>query len=550
MVLIAGGRLRDRLVEEKRDELGASRARRRAAVDAGRRRRFARAARRRRARLSRHADRQHRRRASATPSSARRRGGDSRTTRRARRSSARATHGVGIVAPAQRVGRRRRAVRRAAASARLRARVAHDAQPRRDRGRRAARRARERPGRARRRARARVAVRAQRLAAGRRAARRRARASPPATSTRRPALSAPGEVGDLATALHRMAEQLASRLDALEADDLLMTAVLESLEEGVLAVDERGMVVRINQRARTLLGVADAAALRARAAAARADAARRDRAGAAPARARAPTEVALHDRTVAIASRPLVTGGGVVTMLDLTVLRRLETIRRDFVANVSHELKTPLTAVSGYAETLLDDGIPAEQRRRFVETIRDNATRMQRIVDDLLDLSRIESGGWRPNASAVDVGARGDATCSPRCSRRAAAKGLALVADDRAGRDARARRPDGVPTDRSTNLVENAVRYTREGSVTLRTRAARRRRLGRRERHRHRHRAGAPAAHLRALLPRGRGPLARAGRHRARPRDRAAPRRGARRPRRGDERRRDAARRSACSFPT
>jgi len=65
---------------------------------------------------------------------------------------------------------------------------------------------------------------------------------------RRPALSAPGEVGDLATALHRMAEQLSTRLDALEADDQLMTAVLESLEEGVLAVDERGMVIRINQR--------------------------------------------------------------------------------------------------------------------------------------------------------------------------------------------------------------------------------------------------------------------------------------------------------------
>src|SRR5213078_600084 len=114
-------------------------------------------------------------------------------------------------------------------------------------------------------------------------------------------------------------------------------------------------------------------------------------------------EVTIRERTVAVASRPLGTGGGVVTVLDLTMLRRLETIRRDFVANVSHELKTPLTVVSGYAETLLDDGIPDDQRRRFVTTIRDNATRMQRIVDDLLDLSRIESGGWRPNAIPLDV---------------------------------------------------------------------------------------------------------------------------------------------------
>jgi len=220
---------------------------------------------------------------------------------------------------------------------------------------------------------------------------------------RRPALSAPGEVGDLATALHRMAEQLSTRLDALEADDQLMTAVLESLEEGVIALDERGTVIRINERARSLLGVSTPLPFP-REILPR-DQSLREAIESALAGATTPSaEVTLHERTVAVASRPLGTGGGVVTVFDLTMLRRLETIRRDFVANVSHELKTPLTAVSGYAETLLDDGIPAEQRRRFVETIHENATRMQRIVDDLLDLSRIESGGWRPKVSQVDVG--------------------------------------------------------------------------------------------------------------------------------------------------
>jgi signal transduction histidine kinase len=276
-------------------------------------------------------------------------------------------------------------------------------------------------------------------------------------------------VGDLASALHRMAEQLSARLGALEADDQLMTAVLESLEEGVIALDERGTVIRINERARSLLGatlpVPFARELHPR------DASLREAIEMALAGTSTPSaEVTLHERTVAVASRPLGTGGGVVTVLDLTVLRRLEKIRRDFVANVSHELKTPLTAVSGYAETLLDDSIPAEQRRRFVETIRDNATRMQRIVDDLLDLSRIESGGWRPMVAQVDVaGTVQDVFTASQLA--ASAKGLALVHD--VSPDATHVRVDPTAFRQiMTNLVENAVRYTREGSVTVRTRKA------------------------------------------------------------------------------
>jgi signal transduction histidine kinase len=285
--------------------------------------------------------------------------------------------------------------------------------------------------------------------------------------TRRPALSAPGEVGDLATALHRMAEQLATRLHALESDDQLMTAVLESLEEGVLAIDERGMVVRINQRGRMLLD-ASARLPFARELLPRDPALRSAVEHAMAGRATPPEEVMLHDRTVAVASRPLSPTGAVVTVLDLTVLRKLETIRRDFVANVSHELKTPLTAVSGFAETLLDDGIPLAQRRKFVETIRDNAWRMQRIVDDLLDLSRIESGGWRPNVGNVDVA---DTVRDVFSAMQATAdtKRIRLVSDIPPAAGVVSADPTAFRQVVS-NLVENAVRYTHAGSVTLRTR--------------------------------------------------------------------------------
>jgi len=285
--------------------------------------------------------------------------------------------------------------------------------------------------------------------------------------SRRPALSAPGEIGDLATALQRMTEQLSTRVTALQEDDQLMIALIESLEEGVLALDDRGTVVRINERARALLNVHAPLPIapehlprEATVRTAISDALAGD--------ATAPQEMTLFDRTVTVSARPLPAAGAVVTILDLTMLRRLETIRRDFVANVSHELKTPLTVVNGYAETLLDDGIPTEQRRRFVETIRENAQRMQRIVDELLDLSRIESGGWRPKVTTVDVtGVVSDVFTALQPS--ANAKGLTLAANidpetSRVSADHTAFRQV------VTNLVENAVRYTKEGSVTLQTR--------------------------------------------------------------------------------
>jgi signal transduction histidine kinase len=135
------------------------------------------------------------------------------------------------------------------------------------------------------------------------------------------------------------------------------------------------------------------------------------------------------------------------------------------VANASHELKTPLTVISGFAETLLDSDLNSDQRRQFVGTIQSNVVRMQRIVDDLLDLARYESGGWVPNPAVVDVKA-------------AAADALALVQveADRKKLELRTSIPNGAeravadPTALRQilqNLVENAVRYTQKGSVTV-----------------------------------------------------------------------------------
>ena len=281
---------------------------------------------------------------------------------------------------------------------------------------------------------------------------------------RRPRLAAPGEVGDLASALHRMAEQLAARVDALQQDDALMIALLDSLDEGVLAVNTRRDVVRVNSAGRLLLGIRDTPPFPV-------DRISRDpvlRAaldGALKGQSTDGGEVRVGDQTLLLTARPLARGGAVLALLDLTAIRKLETVRRDFVANVSHELKTPLTVISGFAETLADDDPPPAMRRQFVEAIRANALRMQRLVDDLLDLSRIETGGWTPKPVPVRLVELV----------REAAEGVAAAAHGK-GVTVSTRIEPGLDTVHAdplavrqvlSNLVENAVRHTHEGTVRI-----------------------------------------------------------------------------------
>ena len=281
---------------------------------------------------------------------------------------------------------------------------------------------------------------------------------------RRPGLAATGELGELSNAMHRLAEALSSRVSAHAAEDALVNATLEALHEGVVAVDPKGDVARINETARRLLGVRDAAPFNAE----RLPRDRPLRDALTAALAGVPTELVettLGERTLALAARPLAPGGAVLAVLDLTAQRRLETIRRDFVANVSHELKTPLTVVSGFADTLLDPDLSATMRRQFAETIRAHAQRMQRIVDDLLDLSRIESGGWIPNPGDLDLATLAlDATAVAAASADGRGVTLAFEIAEGATRvwaDATAMRQV------LSNLADNAVRHTASGRITV-----------------------------------------------------------------------------------
>ena len=284
---------------------------------------------------------------------------------------------------------------------------------------------------------------------------------------RYPALAAPGEVGDLADAIHRLAEQLETRLSALAAEQSIQTAIVETSNEGIVAISSAHEVVRINDTGRRLLSInrpvpfgLDFLP--------RESTLRRAILLALNGTATEPEEITLGETVLSLTARPLVHGGAVVALFDLTPIRKLEAVRRDFVANVSHELRTPLTIVGGFAETLQDPDIPPERRSEFAQTIFSNTQRMQRIVDELLDLSRIESGHWKPHPQNVRV-ADVAAEIFNRLGQAAKSKGIALGTELGAGAET-------IYADRTAleqilvNLVENAIRHTGGGGeVTILT---------------------------------------------------------------------------------
>ncbi len=282
--------------------------------------------------------------------------------------------------------------------------------------------------------------------------------------SRRPLLEGPGEVGDLDDALRQLAEQLDGRIKALQSEEALLVALTESLNEGVVAVDRRERVVRINETARQLLRLREPVPFPADFLPP--DPTLRDAMTAVLAgKSAPPSEVHLNARSLALTARPLPGGGAVLTLYDLTPFRRIEAVRRDFVANVSHELRTPLTIIGGFVETLQDEDMDPVLRQRFLGMASGNVRRMQRIVDDLLDLSRIESGGWVPNPVLQSVAPIASEVLGP-LQDPARAKGVVLAV--RIDDDAAAVYADETAVRQIlSNLAENALRHTQAGEVEL-----------------------------------------------------------------------------------
>ena len=288
-----------------------------------------------------------------------------------------------------------------------------------------------------------------------------ARAMAAGDLSRRAHLEGRDEFAELSDALDLLAGELQRRLLQLEGERAEMQALIDSMSEGVIALDREGHVQRTNPAARAIFNlVGDPRGLSPQEVARRPaflEVVRRVLEGAQV----RPAELMQDGRSLLATAQPLPGGGAVMVFLDVSALRRLEDVRRDFVANASHELKTPLTAIRGFSETLLDEDLPAPLRRQFVETVKANADRLQRIVDDLLDLSRIESGGFRVEPEIVSVeetAYEAVATCRVQMDE----KRVRFVADIPPECDFVLADPSAL-RQILTNLVGNAIRYVPDG---------------------------------------------------------------------------------------
>jgi len=156
--------------------------------------------------------------------------------------------------------------------------------------------------------------------------------------------------------------------------------------------------------------------------------------------------------------------GNLLVMTDVTRLRRLENMRRDFVANVSHEIKTPLTAIKGYVETLYNREVDSpEDSHRFLGIITKHVNRLEAIVEDLLSLSRIERENFR-EALDLDEVRLGELfqTAIQVCQNNADAKAISIRITG--GEDLRATVDATLLEQAIVNLLDNAVKYSAEGS--------------------------------------------------------------------------------------
>jgi two-component system phosphate regulon sensor histidine kinase PhoR len=288
------------------------------------------------------------------------------------------------------------------------------------------------------------------------------------------------ELADLGRTLALMARRFRDKLQHLESERARATAILDSMVEGVIAVDERDHVLLMNPGARAIFGLGDEPVegrpflevirhkelfdLAAECRAGGGGSARRE------VELGPPLNRVLAAQAVAVAFAPQ--GQGALLVLhDVTALRRLERVKTEFVANVSHELRTPLTAIRGYLETLLDGAVNEPgNAQRFLRIAHTHAERLSRLVDDLLQLSNIETGkiALAPEPLALAELASGLVAMFEAPAARA---GVTVAHEVPAALTVRADRDRLAQI--LVNLLDNAVKYTPAGGrITLAARAA------------------------------------------------------------------------------
>jgi two-component system phosphate regulon sensor histidine kinase PhoR len=266
-----------------------------------------------------------------------------------------------------------------------------------------------------------------------------------------------------------MAAELRARVAALEHERDQRDLIVAHMSDGVALVDREGKVVHANTSLARILGAPlpppAGTPFRAFARSPELDELVRAARGGAQTVERDLRLWAPQQRLLRATATRLEGGAVLLVLHDLTEIERLNRVRQDFVANVSHELKTPLTSVRGYAETLLEGGLDdLEHREDFVRVIRDQATRLQDLVEDLLSLAELERPDVRLRRETFDLR---EAVEHQAGSFRDRALQAGLTFEVESGP------PVPVVGDRGrieqvlANLLDNAVKYTERGGVTV-----------------------------------------------------------------------------------
>lgn len=281
------------------------------------------------------------------------------------------------------------------------------------------------------------------------------------------------EVGTLSTAFNQMQTELATRFGQLRERNQQLSTVLGNLLEGIIAVDANENMVMANDASRRMLGMSNAVG-RPLLELARCrplhDAVMKCLQTGDTVKTEFVSDGAVRrDLAVRATSLPGYPSSGVLVVLhDISELRRLESLRHEFVANVSHELKTPLASIKAYAETLRSGAINDQENNvRFVSRIEEQAERLHQLIVDMLHIARVEAG--EEAFDIMPVGLRNVVDASAfQYAQSAKRKRIRLLVEPPAERVVVIADEDGLRTILD-NLLSNAIKYTPEGgSVTVR----------------------------------------------------------------------------------
>lgn len=282
-----------------------------------------------------------------------------------------------------------------------------------------------------------------------------------------------GEFNEIADNLTAMSTKLQGTIAESDEERNRLNVILRSVPDGLLIIDARGYITLSSASAREFFGDIQMTGLpflevvRNHEFSDLMDEVKRSLSpGMTEFRIDYPAEKYLSVRVSPLFYHEHELSGFVAVFHDITQIEKLEQVRKDFVANVSHELKTPITAIKGFADTLLEGALDDRDNAvRFIHTIRSNSERINSLVDDLMTISKIELGVIQVEKSLIDIGDVFENVLE-LFTGRAAAKGLSLEVSQN---------PDllRIRADRNrlvqimTNLLDNAIKFTESGGITF-----------------------------------------------------------------------------------